>query len=292
LNYRTLGRTGLSVSEVGFGGAPAGIRNYLEPWDAGSSEAASSVVAALNRALDRGINYLDTAPGYGDGVGESIFGEVVARRRGECILATKTGARDPHTIRESLEASLRRLRTDCVDLLQFHGGWYPDDEVARILDGGALEEMLRLKRDGKTRLIGLTAEGPSGGVSRLIATGQFDVLQVRYNLMYQHTCDHVNPGQGVMWEAERQGMGIVTMRTLTSGAFQKLVHRTFPAAAGAVDLDAVLLGYVLSNPLVDVALVGMRRPEEVDRNVAASANPAFRVDLAELHHRFVSATDG
>lgn len=291
MNYRTLGRTGLSVSEVGFGGAPAGIRNYLEPWDAGSPEAASSVVAALNRALDRGINYLDTAPGYGDGVGESIFGEVVARRRAECILATKTGARDPYAIRESLEASLRRLRTDCVDLLQLHGGWYPDDEAARILDGGALEEMLRLKRDGKTRFIGLTAEGPSGGVSRLIATGQFDVLQVRYNLMYQHTCDHVNPGQGVIWEAERQEMGIVTMRTLTSGAFQKLVRRTFPAAAGAVDLDALLLGYVLSNPLVDVALVGMRRPEEVDRNVAASANPAFRVDLAELHHRFVSAAD-
>ena len=81
-------------------------------------------------------------------LGEEIYGEAIAGRRDEVILATKTGARDPAGILQSVEQSLRRLGTDHVDLLQFHGGWYPPDEVEKILRQGGLETFQRLREQG------------------------------------------------------------------------------------------------------------------------------------------------
>jgi len=283
MQTRLLGRTGIRVSEIGFGGAPAGIANYLEPWDPAGAGETESLVSAIHRAIDLGLNYFDTAPGYGDGAGEALFGRALAGRRGRAILATKTGARDAQGIRRSVEASLRRLQTDVIDVLQFHGGWYPPEDVERIL-GEGLPAYQVLRDEGKIRFLGFTAEGPSGGVSQLIAIDAFDVLQVRYNLLYQHTCDHVNDA-GAMREAEARGMGIVTMRTLTSGIFQKLMRQVFPDAMAPAELDRLCLGYVLSNPLVDVAIVGMRRAAEVEANVALSDDDGARLDLVALHHR-------
>ena len=284
MRYRTLGRTGLRVSEVGFGGAPAGIPHYIEPWDTAAAAERDSVVRAVRRGLDLGLNYLDTAPGYGGGVGEEIFGEAIRGRRQEVILATKTGARDPKGIAQNVEASLRRLGTDYLDVLQFHGGWYPAEDVEKVLRRGGLEAFQRLREQGKARFLGFTAEGPSGGVSELIVTGAFDVLQCRYNLCNQQTCDFINEA-GIIREAKAQGMGVVTMRTLTSGIFQRLFHQSFPEVADALGLDRFLLNFVLSNPLIDVALVGMRRPDEVEAHNALSEDVAERVDLVGLHVR-------
>jgi aryl-alcohol dehydrogenase-like predicted oxidoreductase len=287
MRYRTLGRTGLRVSEIGFGGAPAGIPHYLEPWDPSDTAARDSVVRAVRRGLDLGLNYLDTAPGYGGGVGEATYGEAIRGRRHEVVLATKTGARDPAGIVRSVEESLRRLGTDHVDVLQFHGGWYPPDDVEKILRQGGLETYQRLREQGKVRFLGFTAEGPSGGASELIATDAFDVMQCRYNLLNQQTCDFINEA-GIIREAKARGMGVVTMRTLTSGIFQKLLHQSFPELAARLPLDRFLLNFVLSNPLIDVALVGMRRPEEVETNNALSDDVAQRLDLVALHVRHVS----
>ena len=87
-----------------------------------------------------------------------------------------------------------------------------------------------------------------------------------------------------MYRAREQGMGVVTMRTLTSGVFQKLMRHSFPETA-AIDWEPFLLNYVLSNPMVDVALTGMRRVEEVDRNNAVSEDVDRRIDLEQLHVR-------
>jgi len=283
MQYRTLGRTGLQVSEVGFGGAPVGIPHYIETWDPEAAQEQASVQRALHRALDLGLNYLDTAPGYGAGISETLYGWVIAGRRPECIVATKTGARDPAAIRGSVEASLGRLQVECIDVLQFHGGWYPPQEVRQILHEGGLEMLRTLQAEGKIRFLGFTAEGPSPGVYELVESGAFDVLQVRYNLLNQHPADFINH-EGVIRRAREQGMGIVTMRTLTSGIFQKLMRRAFPETAGW-DFESFLLNFVLSNPVVDVALAGMRRPEEVERNNAVSDDVARRIDLEALHVR-------
>jgi uncharacterized protein len=286
MQYHTLGRTGLRVSAVGFGGAVVGIANYIEAWDPAGTAEQGSVVRTLERGLDLGYNYLDTAPGYGDGISETVFGRVVGRRRAECLVATKTGARDPEGIRHSVERSLRNLNTETLDVLQFHGGWYPPEDVEKILERGGLETYEALRSEGKVRFLGFTAEGPSGGVTRLIETGRFDVMQVRYNVMYQHTCDHVNSA-GIVREAKARKMGVVTMRTLTSGTFQKLMRMAFPAELAHADLDRFCLNYVLSNPLIDVALAGMRRPEEAEANDRLVDDLSARIDLVELHARFV-----
>ena len=284
MQYRTLGRTGLRVSEIGFGGAQVGIPNYMEQWDPAGATEQATIIAALNHALDIGLNYVDTAPGYGNGISEEILGRVIGKRRAECVVATKVSNYDGRSVTESVEQSLRRLRTDVIDVIQYHGGDYPPDALDTILNRGGLDAFRRLRDQGKVRFLGFTAEMPSGGVSQLIATGAFDVMQIRYNFMYQGACDFINE-QGVMREAEAQGMGIVIMRPMTSGIFQRLMNRAFPQLSEA-DLGAFLLNYVLSNPFVDVAIIGMRRADEVDRNNAISDNTAARLDLAAVHDRF------
>jgi predicted aldo/keto reductase-like oxidoreductase len=107
-----------------------------------------------------------------------------------------------------------------------------------------------------------------------------------YNVCYQAAGAYRNqtlPPETALSLARGQGMGVVTMRTLTSGLLQRWLTRIAPEVAGTIDWNAALLGYVLSHPQVDVALVGMRTAEEVDRNVEVVAGGAFRVDMSALH---------
>lgn len=287
MQYRTLGRTGLRVSEVGVGGAQFGIPNYMGPWDPSTEEARRATTATIHRALELGYNYVDTAPSYGDGRSEEMVGAALKGHRDEVVLATKISRRQwlPDVIRTSIEDSLRRLQIDYVDLIQFHGSWYDDEQVEVILNQGGLDALERVRDEGKARFIGFTTEAPTAGVERLIATGRFDTMQVRYNIMYQHPSDWEN-NEGIVRQAEAQGMGIILMRPMTSGVFQRLMAQTFPG----IDPEAVgrlLLNYVLSDPYVDVALIGMREPRWVDVNNAISDDMASRLDLAALHNRFM-----
>src|SRR5437867_3530916 len=127
------------------------------------------------------------------------------------------------------------------DRLRRGGGWYPPGEVEKILRQGGLETFQRLREQGKVRFLGLTAEGPSGGVSELIASDAFDVLQCRYNLLNQQTCDTINEA-GIIREARARQMGVVTMRMLTSGIFQKLFRQAFPQL-GTLPIDRFLLNF-------------------------------------------------
>src|SRR3954451_23045059 len=132
MEYRTFGRTGQRVSSIGFGGGPAGVPNYLMDWDSSSSETQATVERAIRRALDRGVTYFDTAPGYGDGISETVIGRALGADRQRVFLATKTPRPmfgDAAGIRASLEQSLRLLQTDHVDLLQFHGSYYSDEDA-------------------------------------------------------------------------------------------------------------------------------------------------------------------
>ena len=286
MNYRKLGRTGLEVSELGFGAAPLGIRNYLGEWDPALPASRKEAVRTLHAALDLGINYWDTAPGYGDGASEEILGEALRGRRDRVVVATKVGGVwSFENVVASAEESLRRLRTDCIDVFQFHGGHYERKDVIPVL-GGGMEAMMKLREQGKIRFIGLTSEGGNTALEELLATGLFDTLQIRYNFCYQHPCDHINERAGVMYQAEDLGMGIITMRTMTSGLFARSMTAGFGDSGRSLDANAFCLNWVLSNPLVDVALVGMRHESELLENVA-TAEKAERFDLAALHHRFV-----
>ena len=271
------GKTGLEVTRLGLGGYPFGGVNRAQGWDPFSPEGRAIAVRTIQAALDAGINYIDTAPSYGDGNSESIFGEAAQGRRDQFVLATKVGYwdPDPRQVTESIEASLRRLRTDVIDILQFHGGMYTQEEVDRILKGGLLDAVIAARDQGLVRFLGFTVEEP-WTARPLIASGQFDMIQVRYNLIYQSAAEHV------LNEAKAADMGVALMRPMTSGIFQRLAGYLAPRWQEAHDLYEIALRFVLSDSRVHVANVGMRWPEEVARNVALveSFTPPF--DMADL----------
>ncbi|MFD2082361.1 hypothetical protein SAMN05421678_109120 [Actinopolymorpha cephalotaxi] len=293
MEYTTLGGTGARVSRIGFGGATLGLTNYLGRFDPDDAGDRSAMFAAIEVALDGGINYYDTAPGYGGGASERVLGEALrgVDSSGGCPLfvATKVpfsmDSTDATHVRASLEASLERLGRDHVDLLQIHGDSFTTEQTDAILaPGGVIEQLHSVKSEGLTRHVGFTTEDNNDSVYRLIRSGRFDTVQVCYNLLFQHPYDPTRPF-GSLLEARRNGLGTVTMRTTTSGTFQRWVAMVNPA--GTFDYSSALVQFVLSNPHVDVALVGMRDPDVVRANLAVADDLAGRIDLTALHERYV-----
>ncbi|MFB6135531.1 MAG: aldo/keto reductase [Halobacteriaceae archaeon] len=285
MEYVEFGDTGERVSRLGFGGAPAGLENYLDEYDPGDPRARREVVEAIRRALELGVNYFDTAPGYGDGTSEELFGEALADEdEDDVFVATKVDLGDRDHVRSSVEASLDRLRRDRIDLLQVHGSSYSPAEVETVLEGGTLAEMEALREEGKVGYLGFTSEDNNPAVYDLLDRGTFDALQLNYNLIFQHPYVPDRPF-GTLFEAEDRGLGTVTMRTTTSGIFQSWVEEVNPD--NEFDYTPALIQFVLSNPLVDVALVGMRTAEIVEENVEIVADESGRVDIDDLFERYV-----
>ena len=278
-----LGTTGVEVSRLGFGGAPAGLAQYLDDYEPSRDADREGVVAAMQRSVELGVTYFDTAPGYGGGAGESIYGEALEDSRSDVFVATKVSG-DVENVRGSVERSLKLLRTDHVDLVQIHGNSYTENQANEILaPGGILEQLESLKTEGLTRHVGFTSEDNNAAVFRFITSGRFDVMQISYNLLHQHPAEWTRPF-GSLFEARDAGVGTVTMRTLTSGIFQKWVSTVRPD--DEYDYTSALLQFVLSNPLVNVALVGMRTVAEVEQNVKTANDLSGRVDHEELHRKY------
>lgn len=272
----TFGRTGLSVTRLALGGYPFGGVNLAAVWNPFTPEGRKAAIRTIHAALDAGISYIDTAPSYGDGNSESIIGEATRDRRSSFYLATKVryGNVTPADVRRSVAESLKRLQTDVIDVIQFHGGMYTEEEVDGILRGGLLDALEELRDAGNVRFIGFTVEEP-WTAKPLIASGRFDVMQVRYNLIYQSAALHV------LNEARDANMGVAVMRPMTSGILQRAASYIAPQWKPQ-DIYEAALKFVLSDSRVHVANVGMRTPEEVSKNVALveSFRPAF--DMADL----------
>jgi aryl-alcohol dehydrogenase-like predicted oxidoreductase len=289
LPVRTLGRTGIRVSQLGFGGAVLGIPDYLSAGDRDAAGFRERAAAAIRRALERGITFFDTAPGYGGGRSEALYGDVLGEVRDRIVLATKLHMRPgegPAEWDAGLRESLGRLRTDRVELLQVHGNTWSTEQARWLLDGPA-DWLAEVRRSGRAAAIGVTAETPSGGLEDLVESGFFDTLQVAYNVIYQGACDYQRAPFGVIPLARTNGMGVLTMRTATSGVLAKLLRTEFPELP-ADRINRLAVKFVLSTPEVDCALVGMTRPEEVTVNCDLAADTADRFDLTELHNRFLT----
>ncbi|MFO8007516.1 MAG: aldo/keto reductase [Candidatus Brocadiia bacterium] len=285
MEYVALGGTGERVSRLGCGGAPAGLTNYLEEYDPQVARQREQVLAALECAIELGVTYFDTAPGYGQGAGEAIFGEALEPHGDGVFIASKYGLWQGQQLRESVEGSLRRLRCDRLDLLQIHGGSYSEQQVDEILaPGGLLERMEGLREEGMVRYLGFTSEDNNPGLYRLMRCGRFDVVQLCYNFLHQHPYDPSRE-HGSLYVARECGLGTAAMRVTTSGLFSRWLAQVNPD--GAFGYTPALIQFVLSCPLVDVALVGMRRPEEVEQNVSLVEDRAGRVDLDRLFERYV-----
>ena len=281
------GKTGRKVSRVGFGGAPAGLPNYLRPYDPANPDARGPVLAAIRRAVELGINYFDTAPGYGDGDSERLIGEgLEGVPSEELFIATKVGIWKENNVRESLEQSLKNLKRDYVDLLQVHGTCYNAEHAERILrKGGYLDQMEALKSEGLIRHIGFTAEAYNQAYYDIFAAAdRFDSVQLLYNVAHQHAADFAWKS-GPVFEAEEKGLGIAVMRSTTSGLLQKWIAAANPE--NTFNYTPAIVQFQFSNPLVDVALLGMGRPETVEKNVALCNDTSGRFDLEEFFNRRV-----
>ena len=293
MEYRAFGRTGLDVSAIGFG-----------CWEIGGGYGhfeESDVVKAVHRALDLGINLFDTAEGYGFGQSEEILGKALGARRQEAIVVTKWGIyqddgnwrRDSRreTALASIDRSLKALGTDYVDVYLVH---WPDRDVPLEEPMGVLEEIVQA---GKARFVGVSNFRPQQ-IETCMETRRVDIAQYGYHMFDRRLEREIFP------TIAKHDIGLMTYGSLAHG----LLTGTFTAdttfdesdwrsngtafniplfteevfarnVAAADDLKPIAarhgktmpqlaLRWALSNPVVSVALIGFRRPEEVEENVA------------------------
>ena len=220
MKYRALGRTGLSVSEIGFGawgigGRTVGTTSYGDTDDATS-------LAALRRALECGITFFDTSAAYGDGHSEELIGQAFAGQRSRVVIATKAGYeswnRPPDfsadAIAASIGRSLARLRTDYIDLLQLHN---PPAEA--LGDRRLPEALARLQAEGKIRAWGVSAKSPADALEALVTFGA-PVVQANFNMMDVRVLD-----SGLLAEVERRGAGFIGRTPLCFGFLSGTIDR-------------------------------------------------------------------
>jgi len=277
VKLRKLGRTGLDVSPIAFGGATITYTQKSTNWNPRSEEGRKQVIETLHYAIDRGINYIDTSPLYGDGYSEEMIGAVMKSRRKDCVLASKSWyEHDKQGTIDSVHASLKRLNTDYIDVVQIHGRMYHPADVEHIMkEGGPLEGLRLMKEQGKIGHIGITSEEPWTLIP-FLALPEVEVFQIAYNFIYQAAARHF------LLEAAKVNAGVVTMRTMTSGIMQLQASYLAPEWQAAHDLYDVALKFVLSDSRVHSGIIGIRWKEEVDRNLAIVEGWTPPVDIAKL----------
>lgn len=217
MHYRKLGNTGIAVSEIGFGGWAIGGPTEASgtPLGWGKTNDDESL-AAVRRARDLGVTFFDTSDSYGFGRSESLLGIVLSRRRNDVVIATKVGVvRDAagqlrkdfsrEHILHAVDGSLKRLRTDYIDLLQLH-----NPTVDQLRRDDIHEAMDRLQETGKIRFWGVSITTPEEGVE-IIQNGWGYALQVLYNVLNQA------PEKELFPLAKEKGYGIIARVPLASG---------------------------------------------------------------------------
>lgn len=243
LPSRTLGHTGAKVSILAFG---CGSR-FLMYKDVDSAS------AILNRAIDLGITYLDTAYAYGDGESETRVGRVMATRRKDVWLATKIPDRTRDEFLRRLEASLKRLQTDHVDLVHIHSLGQADDLAKIEAKGGALEGLMQAREQKMARFVGMTSHTNGEVMAKAIERHDLDCVQMALNASRNGRFEEL-----ALPAANKKNLGVIAMK-VTGQEF--LVGD----GAGKADMNS-LLRYSMSLP-VTTAVVGMPKPEMLAHNI-------------------------
>ena len=281
---KVLGRTGLEVTQLGYGSM--GIRGP-RTWGIRvvSEQEAESF---LNGVLDAGINFIDTSPDYG--ISEQRIGQYISSRRSEFYLATKCGCsytqHEDHlevahvwkkeVIERNIETSLRRLRTDYVDILQFHGG-----DAETLQREGLIDVLVSLREQGLIRWIGMSSSLPR--LPALIELGIFDTFQIPYS------CLAPEHDQWITRAAE-SGAGVIIRGGIAQGGPDAEIQR--PALNDVwkgANLDEVLTGdmsraelilrYTLAHPHCDTTIIGTCNPHHCSENQRALQKGPLPDDL-------------
>jgi predicted aldo/keto reductase-like oxidoreductase len=257
LPHRTLGRTGVSVSILAFG---CGSR-FL----AYAEDQASGV---LERAIGLGIDYLDTAVEYGDGESEKRVGRVMATHRKDVFLATKVPgrARTRDAALREVEASLKRLQTDHVDLLHVHSLGQEDDLAKIEAEDGVLKVLYELREQKVTRFVGITSHTDGAVMAKAIARNEIDCVQMAMNPARAHQFEEL-----ALPAANAKNLGVILM---------KVTSQDMLLGAGGAE-PAALLRYGWSLP-VSAVVCGMPKLEHLEANTASArafaTMPAIEMD--------------
>ncbi|MDZ7837467.1 MAG: aldo/keto reductase [Actinomycetota bacterium] len=218
MEKREFGKTGLKTTLLGFGGY-----HLLEI----SSREADYL---LNRYLDNGGNYIETAPLYGNGESEKKIGKAVSGRRDEFILATKTAARDSQGCQEDLHNSLANLSTDYIDLLILHQvGTEPDDLDRILAPGGALESVLKFKQEGKIGFIGISMHGQADILIKALSSYSFDAVMAVMNYYDRFNFPEIE--EDLIPLAVKNQTALILMKSLADGFLHGSKELAFRYAA-------------------------------------------------------------
>src|SRR5581483_4239533 len=267
---RTLGRTGAKVSILAFG---CGSRFLMYKDE-------DSATAILNRAIDSGITYLDTAYAYGDGQSETRVGKVMATRRKDVWLATKIPDRTRDEFLRRLEASLKRLQTDHVDLVHIHSLGQADDLAKIEAPNGALKGLMEAREQKMARFVGMTSHTNGEVMAEAIKRHDLDCVQMALNASRNGRFEEL-----ALPAANAKNLGVIAMK-VTGQEF--LVGE----GAGKADMNS-LLRYSMSLP-VTTAVVGMPRPEMLAHNVeiARAFSPLSDSEKERLRQQLSPAREG
>jgi len=257
---RTLGKTGVEVSALALGGV---IGMQLPP----SKD--HDPIAIADMALDLGITYFDTAPSYNNGQSETNFGQVLARRRKEVFQTSKTGERTYDGTMRSVEQSLKRLRTDYLDLLQIHGIGPKEDLEAWDKPAGVYTALQKLREQKVTRFIGVTGHDSAEMLRKAIEMYEFDTLLTTLNPISRR-----KPFRNdLLPVANRKKMGVIAMKVMgggngclvTGNPFQKVLQKYHDQTTHQVDPQS-LICYTLGLP-VSAAVIGVASVEQLKANI-------------------------
>ena len=234
MEYRTLGKTGLKISRMGFGGIP--IQKIDE----------EGTRKLLHEMMEMGVNYIDSARGYT--VSEQYIGYGLEGIRDKFVLATKSMSRTKEAMAADIETSLGNFRTDYIDLYQVHNPSMEQlDQV--IGEGGALEALMEAKAAGKIGHIGLTAHS-TAVFERALGLDWVETIMFPYNIVEQQ-------GAELIHKCAEKNIGFIDMK---------------PLAGGAIEDATLALRYVCCNPDVTVVIPGMAEVRELEQNLAACSN--------------------
>jgi L-galactose dehydrogenase/L-glyceraldehyde 3-phosphate reductase len=303
MQVRTFGRTALKVSELVFGGGwVGGVLIHQDD---------ATKLKTLRRAMDAGINWVDTAPMYGKGQSEQALGWLLKELHTQPYLSTKvyldTERLDdiPGQVERSMQDSLRRLNRSSVDLLLLHNAIDQTAgsgtvTVAHVLGAnGAADALERMREQGLTRFIGFTALGDAAACRKVVDSGRFDAAQVYYNLLNPSAARAMPPqwnGQdfaGLMAACKAQGTAVMAIRVFAAGVLatdvrhgrEVVITQAADVATEAKRARAVFaqlgdrygtraqtaLRFVLSNPDVSCAIVGLAEPAHLEEALAGEA---------------------
>lgn len=258
---RPLGRTGHNVRLFSLGGQATIEKEGTH----------DTSIAIVNRAIDLGVNYIDTAAAYGRGISQMYIGEVMATRRKEVFLATKTRSRERDGALRDLEQSLKSLRTDHVDLWQNHNVMR-DEEVEQILGkGGAIEAMLQARDQKMIRFIGITGHFDPAVLAKALQRFEFDTVLMALNPADKHRLSFI---QGLLPLANEKKMGVIGMKIPARGRIFK---------EGGITSIKDPMRYVLTLP-VSTVIIGCDTVAQLEENVkiAQTFTPMSQADMTRL----------